>query len=192
MHQGDLSDLLNGNETLVRFRLSPDVNEGAQTVVLAEIAARRFIADFTNGLHSGRIWSKADLRTGRIGNSLQLTTRRFDVYALENRLENSRERLTRAILRGLLQHEQFRYSKNHERDSRGEAVSLVLKTPRSSLQAVAHNLLPYPFDDASVVITVSKVVIESGEAVALTGVFHLFELLLIELRVVDVAPIERR
>ena len=69
---------------------------------------------------------------------------------------------------------------------------LVLEAPRSSLHTVAPDLLPHPFDDAGIVVAVPEVVIESRKAVAFTGVFHLFELLLIELRIVDVAPVESR
>ena len=61
-----------------------------------------------------------------------------------------------------------------------------------SLHTVAYRLLAYPFDNAGIVIAVPEMVIESGEAVPFTGVFHLFQLLLIELRVVDVSPIESR
>src|ERR1700758_3434816 len=69
---------------------------------------------------------------------------------------------------------------------------LVLETSRSSLHTVADHLPPHPFDNAGIVIAVPEIVIESGEAVPFTSVFHLFELLLIELRVVDVSPIESR
>src|SRR5580692_12380109 len=69
---------------------------------------------------------------------------------------------------------------------------LVLETFRSSLQSVGHDLFPYPSDHARIVVAVAQIVVERGEAVTLAGVFHLFELLLVELRVVDISPIEGR
>src|SRR5579863_1778684 len=69
---------------------------------------------------------------------------------------------------------------------------LVLETFRSSLQSVGHDLFPYPSDHARIVVAVAQIVVERGEAVSLTGVFHLLELPLVELRVVDISPIEGR
>src|SRR5271157_400000 len=42
LHERNLGDPLHGNKAL--YRLGPDVDEGAQAVVLAEIAARGFVA----------------------------------------------------------------------------------------------------------------------------------------------------
>jgi len=64
---------------------------------------------------------------------------------------------------------------------------LVLEAPRSPLHAIAHHLLPYPCDNARRRYSSIRGVIESRKA---SGghrcVFHLFELLVIELRFVDV------
>src|ERR1700756_1736430 len=71
-------------------------------------------------------------------------------------------------------------------------MRLVLETSRSSLHTVAHHLLPHPFDNPGIVIAVPEVVIESRKAVPFTGMLHFFKLLLVELRVVDIPPVESR
>lgn len=74
----------------------------------------------------------------------------------------------------------------------GTAVSSILKTARPSLETVGDHLFPDPLDDSRVVVAVAKVVIQSREAMALARVFHLLQLLGLELRRIDVSPIEAR
>src|SRR5580765_4099285 len=59
VHQWDLRDLLDGDEALVVLRCRANVDERAETVVLAEVAARIFVArgavfDFADGLQANK------------------------------------------------------------------------------------------------------------------------------------------
>src|SRR6266478_7648161 len=68
----------------------------------------------------------------------------------------------------------------------------VLEAPRPAFHPVGDGLGPHPLDHAGVVIAVSEVVVQGGEAVTLTSVLHLLQLSLLELRMVDVAPVKGR
>src|ERR1700680_2996104 len=73
------------------------------------------------------------------------------------------------------------------------ALALILKAVRvAATEAVGDRQVPQELDDARVVIAISQVVVERGEAVALAGGFHVREPLADEIRFIDVAPVVGR
>jgi len=52
-----------------------------------------------------------------------------------------------------------------------DAAGLVFEAPRSALHAIGYQVRPDELDYARVVIAISGVVIESGEAMLMTGFF---------------------
>ena len=81
-------------------------------------------------------------------------------------------------------------TRSHKRVSLYLFTILVFEASRSR-EAILH-LLPHPFDSASVVVAIRQIVIQRGEAVLLASLLHLSHLLLIELWLIDIAPIEIR
>jgi len=74
VHEGDLGDFLDGHEAEIVFGLGANVDEGAQAVVLAEVAAGIFVAggavfDFADGVESdkGRLAALAPKAEGFLG-----------------------------------------------------------------------------------------------------------------------------
>jgi hypothetical protein len=74
--------------------------------------------------------------------------------------------------------------------TRARAIALVFEAPRSALQAILYQVRPDKLDYARVVVAVSEVVIESGEAMLLTGFFHAGQLLRFKPVSIDVSPVE--
>src|SRR4029077_11621010 len=58
--------------------------------------------------------------------------------------------------------------------------------------SIPYKVRPNEFDDTGVVIAIRQVVVERGEAVLLTGLFHLRQVRGVELVPADVAPIVGR
>jgi hypothetical protein len=58
------------------------------------------------------------------------------------------------------------------------------------LHTVFHQVRPDEFDHPRIVVTISKIVIESREAMLLAGLFHAGQLICFELVTIDVSPVE--
>src|SRR5215471_382086 len=66
-----------------------------------------------------------------------------------------------------------------------------VKAASSTLQPVLHDLLPDELDDPRVVVAIREIVIPCRETVTLTGLLHVAQLVVIELRSVDTSPVTR-
>ena len=76
------------------------------------------------------------------------------------------------------------------REGRGRAAALVFEASRSTLQAIGYQVRPDKLDYSRVVVAISEVVIERGEAMLLAGFFHVGQLLYFKFVSIDVSPVE--
>jgi hypothetical protein len=70
-------------------------------------------------------------------------------------------------------------------------ISLI-KAASTTSQSIPNKLRPNEFDDARVVIAIRKVVIQGRETMPLARLFHLSQLAVVKLGIIDVAPVEWR
>ena len=77
-----------------------------------------------------------------------------------------------------------------QKSRRRRAIALVFEAPRSALHAILYQVRPDKLDYARVVVAISEAVIESGEAMLLTGFFHARQLLRIKSVRIDVSPVK--
>ena len=67
----------------------------------------------------------------------------------------------------------------------------LLEAAHATLEFVLDRVRPKPLDDPCIVIAVGQVVVQRGKTMTLAGFFHGGQLRLIELRAIDISPIEK-
>ena|SRR5208282_4996504 len=68
----------------------------------------------------------------------------------------------------------------------------LVEAASAALQPILYELRPDEFDDARVVVAICKVVIQGGETMPLARLFHVSQLGIAKLRMIDVSPVEGR
>src|SRR5437879_9614267 len=70
-----------------------------------------------------------------------------------------------------------------------ETSSVFEATGGAAAEVVLHRKAPQPLDDARIVIAIGQIMIQRGEAVMLASLLHVRELLGIEMKLIDIAPV---
>jgi hypothetical protein len=71
-----------------------------------------------------------------------------------------------------------------------QTIGLSSTACAADLEEPALYVLPHPLDHSRVVVTVGKIVVQRGEAVLLSGLLHIIQLMAVKCELIDVAPIK--